>query len=57
MRSQLKDAKEKLLRLWEQVVLLHQRLKRDPSIQCAWTLTKLIIRLVFQLVRLYIIFH
>lgn len=57
MRNQLKDAQEKLVRLWEQVVLLHQRMQRDPSIQCAWTLTKLILRLVFELVRLYILFH
>lgn len=54
MRSPLKDAQDMLVQLWEQAVQLHQRLKTDPSLQCAWDLVKLVIRLLLQLISLYI---
>lgn len=54
MRSPLKGAQETLVQLWEQAVQLHQRIKTEPSMQCAWSLIKVLIRLGFQLVRLYI---
>lgn len=47
MRSPLKSAKETLVQLWEQTVQLHQRIKTEPSMQCAWSLLKVLTRLGF----------
>lgn len=57
MRESFKNARDKVLQLWEQATLLHQRLRTNPSWQLAWDLVKLVFRLTFQLVRLYILFH
>lgn len=57
MQVPRKTARDALLQLWEQAVLLHQRLKTDPSVQCAWDLAKLVIRLIFKLLKLYIAFR
>ena len=57
MCKSFKSARDKFLQLWEQAVLLHQRFKTEPSWQLAWDLAKLAFRLIFQLVRLYILFH
>ena len=46
--------KEKLLRVWEQVVLEHKKWRENPSAQCMWTLVKLIAGLLFRLLMLYI---
>lgn len=45
MQSPLKSAKETLVQLWEQTVQLHQRIKTEPSMQCAWSLLKALARL------------
>lgn len=57
MHGSLKDARNAFVQLWEQVVLLHQRFKTDPSWQCAWDLFKLVIRLIFKFSLLYIKLH
>lgn len=49
--------KEKLLQVWEQVVLAHKVWKENPSAQCAWTLIKLLVWLLFQLVKLRLMPH
>lgn len=48
------SAKEDLLRLWERLVLAHQRWRADASAQCAWTILKLAASMLYQLARLYI---
>ena len=47
-------SKEKILQIWEQVVLVHKRWKDNPSAKCAWTLFKITVSLLLQLARLYI---
>lgn len=54
MHSPLKSAQEALLQLWEQAVQLHQHIKTEPSMQCALSLVKVLIRLAFLLAKLYI---
>lgn len=54
MSKHIPTRKEKLLQVWEQVVLTHKRWRENPSAQCAWTLVKLLVGLLFQLARLYI---
>lgn len=53
-KTQRHPTKEDLLRLWERLVLAHQRWRDNASAQCAWTILKLAAGLLFQLARLYI---
>lgn len=57
MSGNKKTSKEKLLQLWEQVVLAHKKWKENPSAQCAWTLVKMTAGLLFRLAMLYIASH
>lgn len=57
MKKQWSDVFEYLIQLWQQVVLMHQKLKTDPSWQCAWDLIKLLAWLAWQIFIAYIKYH
>lgn len=57
MKKKRNNVREYLVQLWEQVVLAHQKLKTDPSWQCAWELIKLVIWLLLKFIAAYIKYH
>lgn len=57
MKKQWSDVFNYLFQLWQKVIQVRQKLKTDPSWQCAWDLIKVLAWLVWQLVIAYIKYH
>ena len=51
MPNQKHPSKKDILAQWEKLVALHTRWKNDPSVQCALSIAKLVIKLLLWLFR------